>query len=464
MHVLHRSVIPTTAAELAAWHFNPGAFERLAPPWDNVRLVHTTGPLANGSVWTIRMPLAGPLAVHHVALLRDVRPGEQFQDVQLRGLFTQWEHTHRFLPHGAAAMLEDELTVRGPLGAFGSLLAGWKVHAELRRLFAYRHEVTRRDLRRHFGEPRLRIAVTGSRGFIGEPLVNFLTAGGHQVVRLVRDDKPPLYDDGTQRVPWEPTQPLPPQYLEGLDAVIHLAAAPIATRWTARAQARIRDSRTTPTRFLVESARAAGVRVFLSASGVGIYGDQGDADIPDDGPVGSGFLAQVCQDWETAAQHPSLRVVLLRIGVVLSPQGAALGKQRLPFQCGLGAVLGHGRQYVPWIGMDDTLAAMLHIIRTPSLAGPVNLVAPDPVPNREFADTLARVLRRPRWLRLHANVLKLLVGDVAQPALLNSMRARPRRLLQTGFTFDGRTLEGELRHLLGRLQSDHQPADSRRYT
>lgn len=298
----------------------------------------------------------------------------------------------------------------------------------------------------------LTIAVTGSRGLIGSALVALLAADGHRAVRLVTGMATPPPGDGTPWVPWEPMSPVDPAVFAGADAVVHLAGENLADgRWTAAKKARIRDSRVTPTRHVAAAAAAGGVKVFVSGSAVGIYGDRGDEELTEDSPPGTGFLADVCREWEAAAE-PAVaagrRVVWLRTGMVLSVAGGALAKQLPAFRFGGGAVLGSGRQWVSWVGIGDVARAIRHALTADVVSGPVNVVSPDPVTNREFARALGRVLRRPVLLTLPRFMLRAAFGEVADAALLASQRAVPRKLSAAGFAFERSELEEELRHLL----------------
>ncbi len=395
--------------------------------------------------------------------LFDFQPGRQFRYRQVQGPFPHWTHTHRMTPGGPdRSLLENHIDYRPPYGVLGRALCGGMIRRRLARMFAYRHALTASDLRRHApfrDRPRLRVAVTGSRGLIGSNLALFLATGGHQVVRLVTGDgAKPGFDDGTEYVAWDPQAKPDPAVFDGCDAVIHLAADPIAEgRWTEAKRRKILESRTVPTRLLAEAVAAVPPdrrpRAFLSASAVGIYGDRGEEELTEESPPGGGFLADVCRVWEEAtapAEAAGVRVVHLRIGAVLTPKGGALGKQLPAFRAGLGAVLGTGRQWFPSVGVNDVVGAIHHCLMTESLRGPVNLVAPSPVRNREFTRTLGRVLRRPAVMWLPRLALRAMFGDIADAVLLSSMRAVPKKLLDTGFAFDHADLEPALRFLLGR--------------
>ena len=303
------------------------------------------------------------------------------------------------------------------------------------------------------------VAVTGASGLIGTALVERLHAEGHQVLRLTRS-RPAAPD----QVHWDPASgELDPDALAKADAVVHLAATNIGEhlRWTARIKRELLESRVEGTslvaRTMAELATRSGgnegPRLLLCASGVHYYGDRGDAVLTEADGGGPGFLAGVVRQWEAAAdpaRAAGLRVVHLRTGLVQDVGGAGLPKQVLMFRFGLGGRLGSGRQWLSWISLDDIAGAYLHALTHDELEGPVNAVAPDPVTNAEFTRILARVLGRPAFLHVPAIAPKLVLGEVADELLFTSLRARPARLLETGFRFRLPDLEATLRHTLGR--------------
>lgn len=454
--------MPVSADLLYRWHVRPGAFARLQPPWERVEVVSSFGGVANGARTTLRVPLFGPLRKRWIAEHHGVQEGRQFCDRQLVGPFASFDHTHRMLEEGPdRSVLEDHLEYRVPLGAAGRLLGGRFVRRTFETLFAYRHRVTAADLRRHSAyasRPRLRILISGGSGSVGRALIPFLTTGGHAVAQLVRPQSPrPAFDDGVARLPWDPLKgELDAAKLEGFDAIIHLAGRGIAgRRWSPAEKAKLEQSRVGPTGLLVKAMQglARPPRAFLSASAIGYYGDRGETELTEEAVPGCGFLPQLCRRWEEATAPAALagiRTVLLRIGVALTPAGGALAAQLPLFRCALGGRLGHGRQFVSWIGMDDLVYAIHHCLMEESLAGPVNCVSPTPVRNAEYGEALARILGRPAWLRGPASVVKLLMGELAPALLLASVRAVPRRLESSGFQFEQPTLQTALRHVLGR--------------
>jgi uncharacterized protein len=451
---VRRTHVGAPAELVQEWHARAGAFERLTPPWERVEVVERLGGIGDGGRAVLRVR-AGPFRLRWVAEHHDLADGFGFRDVQVEGPFASWEHTHRFVPYGSAACdLIDQIQYRLPLGWLGRLLGGRMTRTKLNRLFAYRHRITADDLAQHaaWKGQAMNILVSGASGLIGSALVPFLTTGGHTVTRLVRTGPAA---DGV--ISWDPSAgQLDPNALKGIDTVVHLAGESIAARrWTAEQKRRILDSRVQGTRLLCE--RLAGLerppRVLVSASAIGFYGDRGEESLTEESAPGSGFLTDVCRAWEEAtkaARDRGIRVVHPRFGIVLSPKGGALAKMLTPFRLGAGGVIGGGRQYMSWIALDDAVGAVHHALITDALAGPVNVVAPQPITNQEFTKTLGRVLGRPTIFPMPAFAARLAFGEMADALLLASTRVQPNRLLGTGYRFRFRDLESALRHLLGR--------------
>ena len=438
------------------WHARPGAIERLSPPWDPLEIISRTGGIETGAEVKMRL-FAGPVPVKWHARHVAFRENEMFQDIQIKGPFSRWIHTHRFEPCGpGATRLEDEIEFALPLHPLGTAVLAPFVEKTLERIFTYRHNTTIADIAAHQAAgvhgPKT-ILISGASGLLGSALIPFLTTGGHRVLRLVRRRPQPEKDE----IEWNPSAgTLMIDAKEKIDAVIHLSGENIGEgRWSFEKKKQIIDSRVNSTRLLADTLAKMEhpPEVFLSASAIGFYGHRGSELMAESDGPGNDFISHVCQVWETSAQAAAdagIRTALLRIGIVLSPGGGALKKLLLPFQAGMGGQLGTGDQYMSWISIDDTIHAIYHAMFDPGISGPVNLVSPHPVTNREFTAILARVLSRPAFFRVPEIAIKTAFGEMGEETVLSSTRVTPAVLSQAGFRFRHPDLELALRHLLGK--------------
>lgn len=449
MGLEYSSVVDAPITDVFEWYARPGAFGRLSPPWQPMRLVTEATSLKDG-----RATLALPGGLRWVAVHQPdgYDPPRRFVDtIGGDGLATlpariavRWRHIHEFEDLGSnRTRVIDRVETPAP----GSLL---------RPMFDYRHRQLADDLAAHrlAAENGLRpttIAVTGSSGLVGSALTAFLRTGGHRVIQLVRRTA-----RGHDERRWNPDDP-DPRLFDGIDAVIHLAGASIAGRFTQEHRKAIRDSRIGPTRRLAELLGRSQPRpaALISASAIGCYGyDRGDETLTEDSDRGDGFLADVVTDWEEAtapAQQAGVRVVRVRTGIVQTPAGGTLKLMRPLFAAGLGGRLGDGRQWLSWIGIDDLVDVYHRALWDATLSGPVNAVAPQPVRNREYTATLASVLHRPAVLPVPSLGPRLLLGGQGARELATaSQRVAPARLAAAGHRFRAPDLEGALRHLLGR--------------
>lgn len=449
MGLQYSSVVDAPRDDVFAWYARPGAFERLSPPWAPMRLVTEAGSLKDGRA---ELSLPGGLrwVAEHQADCYD--PPRRFVDTMgSAGLASlpariavRWRHIHEFEDLGDnRTRVIDRVQTPVP-------------GAALRPMFIYRHRQLADDLAAHRlaaerGLAPSTIAVTGSSGLVGSAVSAFLRTGGHRVIHLVRGTA-----HGSDERQWNPGDP-DPDLLAGVDAVIHLAGASIAGRFTDKHRNAVRDSRIGPTRRLAELLAQTADRpaVLVSASAVGYYGyDRGDEALTEASERGDGFLADVVEDWENAtapATQAGARVVRVRTGIVQSPRGGTLKLMRPLFSAGLGGRLGDGRQWLSWIGIDDLVDVYHRALWDTTLSGPVNAVAPQPVRNAEYTRTLAHVLRRPAVLPVPALGPRLLLGaQGARELACASQRVIAQQLSQAGHRFRQPDLDDALRHLLGR--------------
>ncbi len=294
-----------------------------------------------------------------------------------------------------------------------------------------------------------RVLVSGVSGPIGRALLASFAPQGTEIVRLVRGRA-----QSAAQVSWDPLAPLSPAVVSGFDAVVHLAGESVVGRWTERKREAIRASRLLGTRSLASALTQSGAkpRVLVCASAVGFYGNRGEELLGEESPAGQGFLAEVCREWEEAgriAAEGGIRTVNMRIGLVLSAQGGALGNMLKPFKLGLGGRIGSGRQWWSWIHEDDIVGGIHHAMCTESLSGPVNFVAPNPVRNAEFTKVLASVLSRPAFFPVPEFAVRLAFGGMAAgELLLASQRVDPGKLRGSGYTFRFSELRAALEDLV----------------
>lgn len=445
--------MPVSAQEGWEWHCREGALERLIPAWEDVTITRKDIPVFKTGSQVDFLLRTGPFTQRWLAEHTTIDPGKSFTDKMVVGPLQYWLHTHRFHEIDDKSFeLEDTMEYRLPL--YLAMVPGGSAFARqrLQSLFAYRHRLTCNDLKCIHSYPTnrcMRILVSGASGFIGSALLPFLGTGCHEVWRLVRTK-----DKGPRDIYWNPeTDEIEQEMLEGFDVVIHLAGENIFGYWNQKKKDRIRNSRVHGTQYLVDRLNELEnpPKTFLCGSAVGYYGDRGSAAIDEDTEKGTGFLADVCEEWERAARsYEKGRVVNLRTGVVLSPGGGALGKMLLPFKLGLGGTLGWGAHYFPWISLDDWLYQTYHVMMTEAIEGPVNMVAPQALTNKEFTKALGKVLWRPTILPVPYLPVKLLLGEMVDETLFASGRAKPGRLEQTGARFAYPDIISALKHLLGK--------------
>ncbi|MCL2458025.1 MAG: TIGR01777 family oxidoreductase [Desulfobulbus sp.] len=455
---LAASLFPCSAEELYQWHSRPGALDRLVPPWEPTRVVTREGGLDPGGRVVMAMR-AGPFPFHWHARHVENIPGVMFRDIQERGPFARWTHTHRFADTQDCARLEDQIDFALPGQALLPGCAVRMVERTLDRIFRYRHATLYDDLLLHRQCSRipLRVLISGASGVLGKALIPLLTSGGHEVWTLVRRQP----DRRLREIYWNPAEDalnlagLPP-----FDGVIHLAGDNIGEgRWTEEKKKRVIDSRIQGTSLIVRTIAGLPVRpkVLLSASAVGFYGNSLDRCMREEDQAGDDFISEVCFLWEQAArpaEAAGIRTVLLRIGVVLTPRGGALRRLLASSALGFPRRFGSGDQHLSWISINDMVGAILHALACDTLAGPVNIAAPHPVTNCQLMQSLARVTGRPLLPPIPASVLEALYGQMASEVVLGGCRVAADKLQQSGYVFRHADLDLALRNLLGKGE-DH---------
>ena len=470
---VYSSPMPASAAVLRDWHRSPGAFARLMPPWMKVEVVERSGTVDPGDWVRIHASVAGPIGFDWTLVHEALADGGDagFADEQLSGPFRSWRHEHRYLPEGdERSVLEDRLFYTFKAGGVGEAVVGGRVDDILDRMFELRHLRTWNDLARFHlaGLARpWRIAVTGASGLVGRRLVSFLQGGGHEVVNLVRRQP-----SGTNEVFWDPaTGEIEAASLEGLDAVVHLAGVSIAGGlWTQSRKAAILRSRVDSTHLLATTL--AGLQrppsVLVSTSAVGYYGNTEDRVVDESAPAGDDFLADVCVQWEAAAdpaRAAGIRVVHPRFGVVFAGDGGMLPLISKPFKAGVGGKLGSGQQGMAWVSIDDLLGILLTSMADDRLEGPVNAVSPQLTTNSDFTEAMGEVLHRPTLFTVPGGVMKGIGGELAEELILVSQRVTPSKLLETGFPFAFADLRDTLRCEFGKPgmspEATHLPAGER---
>ena len=460
--------------KLFSWHENPGAFERLTPSFDPVKVSKRMGGVDGGTVY-IDMK-TGPIPLTWVAQHHSYKKNVQFLEDQTSGPFVgplpfwngTWHHQHLFKKVDSKnSIVTDRLNYDFPMDPFGSIFGSWYTKKRLKQMFAYRRNITENDLyeqSKYKGKP-LDIAVTGGSGLVGAELMPYLTTAGHKVENIVRG-RPKKGELG-----WN-LQKGTISNLEGKDAVVHLAGEPInkpiagvvPVPWTKWKRKEILESRVKGTRILAEHLASLNnpPKVLVCASAIGYYGDNGNTLLSEDGGNGNDYFSRVVKEWEAAAKpaiDAGIRVVFLRLAPVMSPLGGALQVLSLPAMLGSSPPVAGGKQWWSWIAIDDVIGSIYHSIITESLSGAVNVASPNPVRQKEWAATLAKVF----WGRLGklttlipvpGFILKTFLGEFGDVLALSSIKVDSSKLIESGYKFRFEDLENCFRHLLGKRKEE----------
>ena len=459
--------VPVPVDQLFSWHENPGAFERLTPPFDPVTIKKRKGGIDGGEVH-IQMNL-GPVPLTWVAKHHDYIKNKQFLDQQVSGPFASWEHQHLFEKIDAkSSKLIDEIDYKLPFGTLGNVFGGAFTKQKIDQMFAYRRNITKNDLisqSKYKGKP-LDVVMTGGSGLIGTQLKAFLNTAGHSVENIVRGrpQKGELswnLDNKTM------------SNLSGKDVVVHLAGEPISKPlggmiplpWTKWKRKEILESRVNGTKLISEHIASLNnpPKVLVCASAIGYYGDRGEDLLSEDEDNGNDYFSHVVKEWEKAAQpaiDAGIRVVFLRIAPVMSPLGGALQVLGNAAKLGSSPPVAGGKQWWSWVSVDDVVDAIHHSIITETLSGPVNVASPNPVRQGEWASTLAKVIwgrfgKLTGLIPVPGFALKAILGEFGDVLALSSIKVDSSKLIDSGYKFRFNHLEDCFRHLLGKRTEEN---------
>ena len=459
--------VPVPVDQLFSWHENPGAFERLTPPFDPVTIKKRKGGIDGGEVH-IQMNL-GPVPLTWVAKHHDYIKNKQFLDQQVSGPFASWEHQHLFEKIDAkSSKLIDEIDYKLPFGTLGNVFGGAFTRQKIDQMFAYRRNITKNDLisqSKYKGKP-LDVVMTGGSGLIGTQLKAFLNTAGHSVENIVRGrpQKGELswnLDNKTM------------SNLSGKDVVVHLAGEPISKPlggmiplpWTKWKRKEILESRVNGTKLISEHIASLNnpPKVLVCASAIGYYGDRGEDLLSEDEDNGNDYFSHVVKEWEKAAQpaiDAGIRVVFLRIAPVMSPLGGALQVLGNAAKLGSSPPVAGGKQWWSWVSVDDVVDAIHHSIITETLSGPVNVASPNPVRQGEWASTLAKVIwgrfgKLTGLIPVPGFALKAILGEFGDVLALSSIKVDSSKLIDSGYKFRFNHLEDCFRHLLGKRTEEN---------
>ncbi|MDJ0652158.1 MAG: TIGR01777 family oxidoreductase [Simkaniaceae bacterium] len=442
--------------EVFNWHFKDRIVERGMPSHENIKILHSERrPNLMGSRLSFRVKFLEFFSITVNLAYTNIFPGKSFNMIAKNNLFSALNYEMAVIPQNAhTSEIIDSFTFSHAFPGIFNPIIDRLLRKRLSRILTYKHEVIDHDsgmLKKYPFEKPLQVLISGARGLIGKNLAYFLECAGHDVWSLSR-----LESKEKKTVTWNPkTGACDVRQFEGFDVVVHLAGEPIGKgRWTKKKKERILKSRSKGTENLAQIIKGLDrpPKVFISASAIGYYGNQGDKVVNETSSPGKDlFISEVCKQWERASrelEEKKVRVVHTRFGVVLSSAGGALQKMLALFKWGMGGKLGKGQQYVSWVAIDDVVGSIYHIIMTPSLKGAVNVVAPNPVPNDVLTKKLAKRLNRWRGLSLPAFAIRMILGQKGEELLLTSTRVQPRRLNASGYHFHYPKLTQALEHVV----------------
>jgi len=459
----HKSTAQISQSVAFSWFNTPGAFIRIMPSWEKLKIIKIANPLSVGEKCEFRFAL-GPLSPLWVAEITEHQPNQMFCDKMIKGPFSFWEHHHIFNSISSNKEVEiiDNVEWRLPLHKLSYFFGKRIVKKRMEKMFKHRTRIFNADISRHelfLNEKRKKILVSGSNGLIGQQLCAFLSTGGHEIIPLLRPESPiPVWSN--THVIWDPnTGEIIEGNLDGFDVIINLAGAGIGDkRWTKKRMNLIHDSRIGPTEKLCKliANLSTPPELLISGSAIGWYGNRGEEVLNETSSEGNGFLSEVSINWEKATKKASdagIRVVHIRSGIVLSASGGALQRMLFPAKMGTGGPIAGGKQMMSWISLDDEIYAIHHIIMNKNIEGPVNLTSPESLSQKTFMKQLGKVLRRPAFLPLPGFMIKLLFGKMGTTLVVEGQNVYPQKLLENGYIFEHTDIEKCLRDCLGKWKN-----------
>jgi uncharacterized protein len=467
-----KSDINSSVSSLFDWHMREGAFERLNPPWRPFYIISKKGNIDSGGTVTIKLPLIRNMGINWYVKHKDYVKDKTFTDIQTKGIFSHWEHQHNFFNSGNKSVLEDNIKYSLPLEPFGNIFSS-VFQNNLNSIFQFRHEITRMDLETHtkFKNPQIKnIIISGSRGFIGTALIPFLTTGGYNIARLLRDKSAASstsdYDIAKKvylnlsDMPSVSSSPI--SDIDGkFEALINLNGENIFGVWNKSKKQKIYESRVKFTQHLCKkvSEMVQPPKVLISASAIGIYGNDKDIIFSDINKLNrndndnNDYLSYVCTEWEEAtdiAKSAGIRVVNLRTGIVLGSSGGIL-KKLISLNKWKTNVRLDGNNWLSWISLDDLLRIILFCICNNDISGSVNAVSPNLVKYSEFTKILEKIWNTKLNITLPSKIIEKVLGEMSKYTLLSNTKATPKKLMSNGFNFILDDLEMALRHTLGKI-------------
>ncbi|HEY6536973.1 MAG TPA: TIGR01777 family oxidoreductase [Candidatus Nitrosocosmicus sp.] len=451
------------------WHTNDGAFERLNPPWCPFYIISKKGNVENEGTVKIKLPIIRNIGIKWFVKHSNYIKNKTFSDVQTKGLFSYWEHQHNFYNINNISMLEDIVKYELPFGNLGNIFSK-SLQNKLYAIFRYRHRITKMDLDAHqnFKNQLIKnVIISGSHGYIGNSLIPFLTTGGYNVTRVIRNnnlEKDYKYDIAKSIFLNSLTTPSnlesSSQSTESdrkFDAAINLNGENIFGIWTKNKKNKIFESRVKHTRIFCKYLVELDVppRVLISASAIGIYGNDSEKTFSDTDNIiinKNDFFSKLCSEWEQAtdiAKSAGIRVVNLRTGIVLGSSGGILKKLTNINKIKINLKL-NNNNWLSWIALDDLLRIILFCMTNDSVEGPVNSVTTSLIKYQDFLKVLEKVWNTKLNINLNSSLLEIILGEMSKYTILSDIKASPKKLLLNGFSFNFVDLESAIRHTLGK--------------